>query len=58
MEGRPAYVSKSSTRQQWPAYLGGIDFALNDIKNGDVAPFLGAGGDHDVFRLGQPSHHV
>lgn len=39
-------------------HLSGVDFPLDDIEDGDVAALLGAGRDHDIFRLGQASHHV
>lgn len=33
-------------------YLCGVHFALDDVEDGDVAALFGAGGHHDVLRLG------
>mmetsp|Transcript_6258 Transcript_6258/g.10149 ORF Transcript_6258/g.10149 Transcript_6258/m.10149 type:complete len:200 (+) Transcript_6258:537-1136(+) len=39
-------------------HLRGVDAALDDVEDGDVAPAAGGGGDHDVLGLRQPPHHV
>ena len=45
--------------QQTLMHVRGVDLALDDVENGDVAALLaGNGRHHAVLRLEQPSHHV